>query len=90
MRYNMLGSGSILGMITTDYYMMSRRQRITSIEKFTSLGKLSPQLCRGAGFEIINGIQSYGDHVMDHAECFIKRQQPRKEKESDWITDQPW
>ena len=37
MTYNMLGSGSILRMTTTDYYMMSRRQKITSIEKFTHL-----------------------------------------------------
>ena len=60
--------------------MMSLRQKITSIEKFTSLGKLSAQLCRDAGFQIINGIQSYGDHVMDDGECFVKSQQPRKEK----------
>ena len=79
-----------MGMSTTDYYMMSRRQKITSIEKFTSLGKLSAQLCRDAGFQIINGIQSYGDHVMDDGECVIKRQQPKKEKESDWIRDRPW
>ena len=77
-------------MSTTDYYMMSRRQKITSIEKFTSLGKLSAQLCRDAGFQIINGIQSYGDHVMDDAECVVKRQQPRKEKKGDWKIDQPW
>ena len=70
--------------------MMSRRQKITSIEKFPSLGKLSAQLCRDAGFQIINGIQSYGDHVMDDEECVVKRQQPRKEKKSDWIRDQPW
>ena len=70
--------------------MMSRRQKITSIEKFTSLGKLSAQLCRDAGFQIINGIQSYGDHVMDDAECVVKRKQPRKEKKSDWKRDQPW
>ena len=70
--------------------MMSLRQKITSIEKFTSLGKLSAQLCRDAGFQIINGIQSYADHVMDDGECVAKRQQARKEKESDWITDQPW
>ena len=69
---------------------MSLRQKITCIEKFTSLGKLSAQLCRDAGFQIINGIQSYGDHVMDDGECVVKSQQPRKEKESDWITDQPW
>ena len=80
----------MLVMTTTDYYMMSLRQKITSIEKFTSLGKLSGQLCRDAGFQIINGIQSYGDHVMDDGECVVKSQQPRKEKESDWITDQPW
>ena len=60
--------------------MMSLRQKITSIEKFTSLGKLSAQLCLDAGFQIINGIQSYGDHVMDDGECVAKRQQPRKEK----------
>ena len=77
-------------MSTTNYYMMSGRQKITSIEKFTSLGKLSAQLCRDAGFQIINGIQSHGDHVMDDAECVVKRQQPRKEKKGDWITDQPW
>ena len=65
-------------------------KRLPSIEKFTSLGKLSAQLCRDAGFQIINGIQSYGDHVMDDEECVVKRQQPRKEKKSDWITDQPW
>ena len=70
--------------------MMIRREKITSIEKFTSLGKLSAQLCRDAGFQIINGIQSSGDHVMDDEECVVKRQQPRKEKKSDWITDQPW
>ena len=70
----------MLGISTTDYYMMSLRQKITSIEKFTSFGKLSSQLCRDAGFQIINGIQSYGDHVMDDEECVIKRQQPRKEK----------
>ena len=70
--------------------MMSLRQKITSIEKFTSLGKLSTQLCRDAGFQIINGIQSYGDHGMDDGECVVKRQQRRKEKESYWITDQPW
>ena len=70
--------------------MMSRRQKITSIEKFTSLGKLSAQLCRDSGFQIINGIHSSGDHVMDDAECVVKRQQPRKEKKGDWITDQPW
>ena len=63
-----------------DYYMMSLRQKITSIEKFTSLGKLSAHLCRDAGFQIINGIQSYGDHVMDDGECGVTRQQPRKEK----------
>ena len=60
--------------------MMSLRQKITSIEKFTSLGKLPAQLCRGAGMQIINGIQSHMDHVMDDAECVIKRQQRRKEK----------
>ena len=63
--------------------MMSLRQKITSIEKFTSLGKLSAQLCRDAGFQIINGIQSYADHVMDDGDCVVKRQQPSKEKESD-------
>ena len=57
--------------------MMSLRQKITSIEKFTSLGKLSAQLCRDAGFQIINGIQSYGDHVMDGGECVVQRQQPK-------------
>ena len=62
---------------------MSLRQNITSIEKFTSLGKLSAQLCRDAGFQIINDIQSYDDHVMDDGECVVKRQQPRKEKVSD-------
>ena len=55
-------------MNTSDYYMMSLRQKITSIEKFTSLGKLSAQLCCDAGFQIINGIQSYGDHVMHDAD----------------------
>ena len=70
--------------------MMSLRQKITSIENFTSLGKLLAQLCRDAGFQIINVIQSYGDHVMDERECVMKRQQPREEKESDWIRDQPW
>ena len=70
--------------------MMSRREKITSIEKFTSLGKLSAQLCRDAGFQIINGIQSSGDHLMDDAECVVKRQQPRKEKKGDWKRDQPW
>ena len=69
---------------------MSLRQKITSIEKFTSLGKLSAQLCRDAGFQIINGIQSYCDHVIDDGECVVKRKQPRKEKESDWLRDQPW
>ena len=58
--------------------MMSLRQKITSIEKFTSLGKLSAQLCLDAGFQIINGIQSYGDHVMDDGECAVKSQQPSK------------
>ena len=77
-------------MSTTDYYMMSRRQKITSIQKFTSLGKLSAQLCRDSGMQTRNGIQSYGDHVMDDAECVVKRRQPGKEKESDWIRDQPW
>ena len=75
-----MGNWSILGISTTDYYMMSRREKIKSIERFTSLGKLSPQLCRDAGFQIINGIQSYGDHVMDDGECVVKRKQPRKEK----------
>ena len=70
--------------------MMSLRQKITSIEKVTSLGKLSAQFRRDAGFQIINGIQSYGDHVMDDGECVVKSQQRRKEKESDWITNQPW
>ena len=70
--------------------MMSLQQKITSIERFTSLGKLSAQNCRDAGFQIINGIQSYGDNVMDDGKCVVKRQQPRKEKESYWITDQPW
>ena len=46
----------MLGISTTDYYMMSLRQKITSIEKFTSLGKLSAQFYRDAGFQIINGI----------------------------------
>ena len=67
-------------MSTTDYYIMSLRQKITSIEKFTSLGKLSAQLCRDAVFQIINGIQSYGDQHMDGGECVIRGQQPRKEK----------
>ena len=43
-------------MSTTDYYMMSQRQNITSIEKFTSLGKLSAQLCLHAGFQLLSGI----------------------------------
>ena len=60
--------------------MMSLRQKFISIENFTSLGKLSAQLCGDAGFQIINGIQSYGDHVMDDGECVLKKQQPRKEK----------
>ena len=77
-------------MSTTDYYMMSLRQKITSTKKFTSLGKLSAQLWREAGFQIVNSIQSYADHVMDDGECVVKRQQPKKEKESDWITDQQW
>ena len=72
----------MLGMSTTDYYMMSLRQNTTSIEELPSYGKLSAQLCRDAGFQIINGIKSYGDHVMDDPECVGKRQQPRKEKES--------
>ena len=70
----------MLGISRTDYYMMSLRQKITSIEKVTSLDKLSAQLCRDAGFQIINGIQSYGDHVMDDGECVVKCQQRRKEK----------
>ena len=77
-------------MSTTDYCMMSLRQKITSIEKITSLGKLSEQLCCDAGFHIINGIQSYGDHVIDDAECVLKREETKKEKERDWIRDQPW
>ena len=60
--------------------MMSLRQKITSIEKFTSLGKLSAKLCRDAEFQIINGIQSYGDHVLDDGESLVKRQQPREKK----------
>ena len=76
-------------MNTSDYYMMSLRQKITSIDKFTSLGKLSAQLCCDAGFQIINGIQSYGDHVIDDAECVVKRQETKKEKESNWIRYQP-
>ena len=78
-----MGNWSILEITTTDYYMMSLRQKITSIEKFTSLGKLSAQLWGDAGFQIMNGIQSYADHVMDDGECVVERQQPRKEKESD-------
>ena len=50
MTYNILGNRSILGMSKTDYYIMSLRQKITSIEKVTSLGKLSAQLCRDAVF----------------------------------------
>ena len=76
MMYNMLGNISILGMSTTDYYMMSLRQKIKSIEKFTSLGKLSAQLCRDAAFRIITGIKLYGDQVMDDGECVAKRQRP--------------
>ena len=79
----------MLGMSRTDYYMMSLRQKITSIEKFTSLGKLSAQLCWDGGFQIINGIQSYGEHVIDDVECVLKREETKKEKESDWIRDQP-
>ena len=60
--------------------MMSLRQKITSIEKVTSFGKLSAQLWRDEGSQIINGIQTYGDHVRDDGECVVKRQQPRKEK----------
>ena len=67
-------------MSTTDYYMMSLRQKIATIEKFTSLGKLSAQLCCDAGFQIINGIQSYGDHVIDDAECFFKKARNQKRK----------
>ena len=70
-------------MNTTDYYMMSLRQKITSIKKFASLGKLSAQLCWDGGLQIINGIQSYGDHVIDDAECVLKRQETEKKKESD-------
>ena len=70
--------------------MMSLRQKITNIEKITSRGKLSAQLYRDAGFQIITGIKSCSDHVTDDGECVVKRQQRRKEKESDWITDQPW
>ena len=66
---------------------MSLRQNITSTEKFTSPGKLSAQPCRHARFQILKGIQSYGDHVMDDAECVVKRLQPRKEKKTDWIRD---
>ena len=77
-------------MSTPDYYMISLRQKITSNEKVTSLGKLSPLLCWNGGFQIINGIQSYGDHVMDDVECVLKREETKKEKESDWIRDQPW
>ena len=80
MMYNMLGNISILGMTTTDYYMISLRQKITSIKKFTSLGKLSEQLCRDAGFQIITGIKSYGVQVMDDGDYVVKRQQPRMEK----------
>ena len=69
---------------------MNLPQNITSIETFTSPGKLSAQPCRDARFQILKGIQSYGDHVMDDAESVVKRQQPRKEKKSDWIRDQPW
>ena len=77
-------------MSTTDYYMMSLRQTITSNQKFTSLGKLSAQLCWDGGLQIINGIQSYGDHVIDDVECVLKREETQKEKESDWIRDQSW
>ena len=52
--------------------MMSLRQKITSIENFTSLGKLSAQLCRYAGFQIINGIQSYADNILDDGKCCKK------------------
>ena len=64
--------------------MMSVRQNITSIQKFTS------QLCLDERFQILKGIQLYGDHVMEDAECVVKRLQSRKEKKSDWIRDQPW
>ena len=70
--------------------MMSLRQNITSIEKFTSLGKLSAQLCRDAGFQILKGIQSYGDHVMEDAECVVKRLKPMRVEKIAWIRDQPW
>ena len=52
-------------MSTTDHYMMSLRKKITSIEKFPSLGKLSAQLCYDAGFHIINDIRLYGDYVIE-------------------------
>ena len=68
---------------------MNLPQNITSIETFTSPGKLSAQPCHDARFQILK-IQSYGDHVMDDAECVVKRNQPRKGKKSDWIRDQPW
>ena len=70
-------------MSTTDYYMMSLLQNITSIEKVTSLGKLSAQLCPDSGFQILNGISSYGDHIMEDAESVGKRLPPRKEKKSE-------
>ena len=78
----MLGNCSILGMSTTDYYMMSLRQKTTSIEKFTSLGKISAQLCRGAGFQIIKGIQSYGAQLMDDAECVLKGNNLERKRKS--------
>ena len=69
-------------MSTTDYYMMNLRQKISSIKKFTSLDKLSAKLCPDAGFQILNGIKSYGDHVKEDAEFLVKRLQPRKEKKA--------
>ena len=67
-------------MSTNDYYTIALRQNIKSIEKPTSLGKLSAQLRSDAGFQTLKSIQSYGDHVMEDAKCAVKRLQPKKEK----------
>ena len=79
-----------MGMSKTDYYMMSLRENITRIEEFTSVGTLSAQSCCYAGLQIINCIQSYGDQVMEDAQCVVKELQPRKKRKSDWIIDQLW
>ena len=33
----------------------------------------------------MNGIQSSDDHVIDDVKCVLKREETKKEKESDWI-----